>query len=146
MDTSQPLRGRAWVATGAILGAAGVLLGAFGAHGLPAWLAERGLDAAESARRLATFETAARYQMVTALALLYTGLAMRHAPGAAWRVAAVLLTLGALIFCGLCYALALAGPDWRWLGAVVPVGGLSMAAGWGAIAYAALAERGGNTP
>ena len=106
---------------GALLAALGVALGAFGAHALRARL---GPDL------LATFETGVRYQMYAALALLALGTqpAQRRAPG--------LLLLGALVFSGSLYLLVLTGQ--RWLGAVTPLGGLLMIAGF---AVAALDAR-----
>jgi len=43
-----------------------------------------------------------------------------------------------LIFSGLLYALIFTGPEWRWLGAVVPLGGLSLITGWVLVAIGAL--------
>ncbi|BDP41871.1 DUF423 domain-containing protein [Deinococcus aetherius] len=107
---------------GAILAAVGVALGAFGAHALR----ER-LDPAA----LANFETGARYQMYAALALLALGgrPGQRRAPG--------LLLSGAVIFSGTLYVLSLTGE--RWLGAVTPVGGALLIAGF---VVAALDARG----
>jgi uncharacterized membrane protein YgdD (TMEM256/DUF423 family) len=101
------------VTAGALLAALGVGLGAFGAHALEARL-DPGL--------LATFETGVRYQMYAALALLFLGTqpTQRRAP--------LLLLAGAVIFSGSLYALALSGV--RWLGAVTPLGGLLMIAGF----------------
>jgi len=115
-----------WV-LGCLFGLLGVAAGAFGAHGLRARL-EPDL--------LAVFETGARYQMYHALALLATGWAVeRWSPGAAtaagWAFAA-----GIVIFSGSLYVLALTGV--RWLGAVTPVGGVALLAGWGLLAWAAL--------
>jgi uncharacterized membrane protein YgdD (TMEM256/DUF423 family) len=45
-----------------------------------------------------------------------------------------------LIFSGLLYALVLASPTWRWLGAIVPIGGLSLIAGWLLLTFGALRE------
>ncbi|MGH7483641.1 MAG: DUF423 domain-containing protein [Longimicrobiales bacterium] len=118
---------RLFVALGAVLAATAVVAGAFGAHALQARL---------SADRLLTFETAARYQMYHALALIVAGWAVerfgpRPATAAGW-----LFLLGVLVFCATLYGLALGGP--RWLGAVTPVGGLCFITGWLALAYAAV--------
>ena len=105
------------------LGSASALVavgaGAFGAHGLRARL---------SPDLLAVFETAARYQMYHALALLAVGWAVTRWPGP-WPVrAGWLFAVGTLLFSGSLYALALSGM--RWLGAVTPLGGLAFLAGW----------------
>ena len=106
-----------WTMVGALWGLVGVGLGAFGAHGL---------KAVTSAEGLAWWETAARYHLFHALALLAVGLLQQHRPGgdsAGWC-----LLLGSAVFSGTLYAMGLGAP--RWLGAVTPVGGLAMMAGW----------------
>jgi uncharacterized membrane protein YgdD (TMEM256/DUF423 family) len=113
-----------------VLGACSAFLavaaGAFGAHALRARV---------GADLLATFETAARYQMYHALALLAVAwLATRTpAPQVVW--AGWLFVAGTLVFSGSLYALVLSGQ--RWLGAVTPVGGLAFLAGWLCLAWAA---------
>ena len=116
-----------WIFLGALLGAVAVIAGAFGAHGL----ADR-LDA----HHLALWETAARYLMVGALALALLGLLGRQ--GAVRGVAAAgwCLLLGSLIFSGTVAVLAVGGP--RWLGAVTPLGGLLVIAGFLLFAWAAI--------
>ncbi len=112
---------------GALAGALGVALGAFGAHALGDVL---------TPARLATFETAVRYQLIHALALVAVQAALA-APGAARRAlvrAAALLTLGAGIFAGSLYALV--GLDVGLFGAVAPIGGAAMIAGWLSLAWA----------
>ncbi|WP_102125001.1 DUF423 domain-containing protein [Deinococcus planocerae] len=100
-------------AAGALLAAIGVALGAFGAHALRERLGPGAL---------ANFETGVRYQMYAALALIALGLqsGQRRAPG--------LLLAGAVIFSGTLYVLSLTGL--RWLGAVTPVGGALLIAGF----------------
>jgi len=127
-----------WIAVGALLAAAGVALGAYGAHGLDRHLAAHGYEGAELAKRLAQHETAVRYQMYHAIAIVVVGLAMTQRSSPWWQAAALALLVGVVIFSGLLYALVLAGPDWRWLGAVVPIGGVSLIAGWVFLAIGAL--------
>ena len=130
------LSGR-WIIVAGAFGAIGIAIGAFGAHGLPDWLAGQGYADEEVSNRLETFETGARYHMFAALALLGIGLAEQTVPGGKWSLPGWLLLTGACVFSGLLYALAVAGPGWRWLGAVVPIGGLLQIGGWVAIAAAA---------
>jgi len=116
-----------WIFIGALLGAVAVIAGAFGAHGL----ADR-LDA----HSLALWETAARYLMYGAFALVLVGLlgrqgAVRGVAGAGWCLLA-----GSLIFSGTVAVLALGGP--RWLGAVTPLGGTLLIVGFLLFAWAAL--------
>jgi len=118
--------GPRWFVIGAIAGASGVALGAFGAHGLKARV---GPDLLE------IWETAARYQILHALALLATAWASERWPGGASTAAGWLFLLGIVIFSGSLYALVLSGV--RGLGAVTPLGGLCFIAGWLALALAA---------
>ena len=110
---------------GAVLGALGVAAGAFGAHGLKDRL---------TPETLGWWDTASRYQLVHALALLGTGLLARQR-GQPLALATQLFLWGTLIFCGTLYAMALGGP--RWLGAITPVGGAGLIAGWVCLACAA---------
>ena len=111
----------------ALLGGLGVAIGAFGAHALHDFLARAG--------RLDTFETAVRYQFYHALALL--------AAGVLWAVRPELRALGTtgglwvggvVVFSGSLYALCFTGITK--LGAVAPVGGLLLLAGWLSLALA----------
>lgn len=104
-----------------------VAAGAFGAHALR--------DRLEP-ELLAIFETGARYQVYHALALLAVAWAAARWPGTAAAAAGWLFVAGTMLFSGSLYALALTGH--RWLGAVTPVGGLCLLAGWLALAWAAL--------
>lgn len=130
---------RRWIAIGALLGAIGVGLGAYGAHGLSELLENRfGYIGDNLVRRLTNFETAVRYQMLHALALVFCGLALQQKESAWWRFAAWAFLFGVVIFCGLLKVLAFAHPSWKWLGAIVPLGGLSLIVGWLALAVGAL--------
>lgn len=117
---------------GCSFGFLGVAAGAFGAHAL------RGRVPPDL---LAVFETGARYQMYHALALLAVALAAARAPSTALRAAGWLFTAGIVVFSGSLYLLALTGV--RVLGAITPLGGLCLLAGWIALAVAG-ARRGGS--
>lgn len=117
-----------------IQGLMAVSLGAFGAHGLKARLAAQNPD--EAAKILGWVETGSRYQLAHAAALLaLAALLPRLAVGPA-RLAGYSFSLGALLFSGTLYAMALGAP--RWLGAVTPLGGLGLLAGWGALLWAGM--------
>jgi uncharacterized membrane protein YgdD (TMEM256/DUF423 family) len=121
---------RFFALAGSISGLVAVAAGAFGAHALRTRL---------TADLLATFETGARYQMYHALALLAVAWLTSARPGsnaAVW--AGGLFLLGTVVFSGSLYALALSGQ--RWIGAVTPLGGVALLAGWGCLAWAALAR------
>ena len=116
-----------WFAIGAIFGALGVALGAFGAHGLKSRI---------GADLLAIFETGVRYQMYHALALLAVGWAATRWPGALTNAAGWLFVAGIIIFSGTLYAMTFTGA--RWLGAITPIGGACLILGWITLALAAL--------
>ncbi|MCE9630816.1 MAG: DUF423 domain-containing protein [Planctomycetia bacterium] len=117
--------------TGAVLGAVSVAGGAFGAHGLKATLDATG--------QAANWETAARYCMYHALALLALGLLVGQRSSASWMfpAAAWCFLVGTLIFSGCLAALALSGV--KILGAIVPIGGVLLIFGWLFTALAAAA-------
>src|SRR5262245_58436350 len=108
------------------MGFLAVAAGAFGAHALRARLTPGDLE---------IFETAARYQMYHALALLAAAWAVGRGPGGAAQLAGWLFLGGTVVFSGSLYLLVLTGQ--RWLGAVTPIGGLGLLAGWLALAWAA---------
>lgn len=102
------------VKLGAILGFLSVFLGAFGTHVLADMI---------TPERLGTFETAVRYQMYHALALLIIG----ALPFKANR-AVLLLFSGTVVFSGSLYLLV--ATNISILGAVAPIGGLLLLSGW----------------
>lgn len=107
----------------------GVAAGAFGAHGLAPYF-EKYPDLE------ATYDTAVRYHMIHALALLFIALLARHWPGTLTTWAGYLLLAGVLIFSGSLYLLVFTRT--RWLGAITPIGGLAFLAGWVLLLVAAL--------
>ena len=116
---------RRFFAIGAVSAFVAVAAGAFGAHGLKGRL---------SPEMLGVFETAARYQMYHALALLATAWAAARWPGRFSAAAGWLFVAGTVLFCGSLYALALTGA--RALGAVTPAGGLCFLGGWICLGWA----------
>lgn len=118
-------QGRFTLAAGAILGFSGIALGAFGAHAL------RGVLTPEQA---SWWSTAVQYQLVQAVALL----AISNLRLSRLGTIATLIVVGSAIFSVSLYAMALT--DVRWLGAITPVGGLTMLAGWAWLGWAALRE------
>jgi uncharacterized membrane protein YgdD (TMEM256/DUF423 family) len=118
-----------WSATGAILLALAVILGAFGAHGLRGRL---------DAYLMGVYEKAVFYHFIHALGLLMVSIMPKTgalSESAAQWVCGLLLA-GILIFSGSLYLLALTGV--RVLGAVTPVGGVSFIAAWVALAWCLL--------
>lgn len=127
-----------WVGLGAVFAFLSVGCGAFGAHGLESKL---------EPRMLAVWETAARYQMYHALALVALGIWIGQrlqwasqsgsTPSlpASVSVAGWAFTIGIVLFSGSLYALALSGI--KVLGAITPLGGMAFLIGWIAFALAA---------
>jgi uncharacterized membrane protein YgdD (TMEM256/DUF423 family) len=109
----------------ALLAGLAVMAGAFGTHALTGQVPPE---------RMATFETAARYQMYHALALWGVGAVLARQNDRRMRLAGMLFGAGILLFCGSLYALVLT--DLSWLGAVTPLGGLAFIAGWLVLAWA----------
>jgi uncharacterized membrane protein YgdD (TMEM256/DUF423 family) len=114
---------------GCLFGLLAVGAGAFGAHGLRDRL---------TPEYLAIFETAVRYQMYHALALLAVAWAGTNWPSGSAVAAGWLFTAGIVIFSGSLYILTLTGT--RWLGAITPIGGVALIAGWAALALVAFRE------
>jgi len=121
---------RLFVVFGALSALVAVGLGAFGAHGLRSRL---------SSDMLAVFETGVRYQMYHALGLLACGWAVSRWPSSVLVAAGWLFVAGTLVFSGSLYALTLSGQ--RWLGAITPLGGVALLAGWVALAWGAWSSR-----
>ena len=110
-----------------LAGATGVLLGAFGAHGLDQFLESGGLDADLVAKRSDQFDVGVRYHLVHAVALL--GLASIPAAGNSLRRwVARLFVAGLLLFSGSLYLLVVTNTPV--LGAITPLGGLCWIAAW----------------
>ena len=111
------------LAAGAIDAGLAVAAGAFGAHALRERLEPRALE---------IFETAARYQMYHALAIVLCAvLATSGARTAGW-----IFQAGIVIFSGSLYLLA--ATDVKVLGAITPLGGLAFLVGWAWLAVTAL--------
>ena len=104
---------------GAVNGLLYVALSAFAAHGL---------KNSVSPEQLGWFETAARYQGFHALALLAGGILMQLYVRRSFYISGLMLLLGIIIFSGSLYAMALGAP--RWFGAITPIGGVCLIAGW----------------
>jgi uncharacterized membrane protein YgdD (TMEM256/DUF423 family) len=88
---------------------------------------------------MVTYETAVRYQMYHALALLAVGWLAGRSEGRLATLAGILFVAGILIFSGSLYVLV--ATDVRWWGAVTPIGGVAFIAGWIFLALAAARAR-----
>lgn len=98
----------------ALSGVIAVAAGAFGAHG------------ASSPEAAEWLRTGGQYQLIHAVAALVA--ARMGAGGAGWC-----FVIGGAVFALTLYAMAVGGP--RWLGAITPVGGTALIAGWLLLAW-----------
>jgi len=109
--------------TAGLLGATAIALGAFGAHGLK--------------DRLALIPEASGWWETATFYLLTHAVAIGAVAGrSVWP--ARLWAVGSVIFAGTLYAMALGAP--RWFGAITPLGGSALIAGWIILAWMARKE------
>jgi uncharacterized membrane protein YgdD (TMEM256/DUF423 family) len=130
-----------WLRVGAIWGFLAVAAGAFGAHGLKARFESLGdqFGPLVTGRPEAIFQTASHYHMYCALAIVAVGiLSSLGKDGPALQVAGWSFLLGSLVFSGSLYVLAATGI--KWFGAITPLGGIGMLAGWFALAMVATSK------
>ena len=108
---------------GVLMALIGILLGAFGAHGLEAVL---------SPEKLASFEVGVRYQLYHGLALLVLSLLIFKGSAVIKQVAS-LIVIGTLLFSGSIYILSFA-TAWNFspgfLVFITPLGGVLLIIGW----------------
>lgn len=110
---------RLLLSAGALLGVTGVILGAWGAHGLAAYLGSEDTGA---------WSTGVLYHLIHALAAVSAGILALLRPGSTFLLAGAAFIVGTVLFSGSLYGLTL----WQagWLGPVTPVGGVFFIAGW----------------
>ncbi|MCF7559883.1 DUF423 domain-containing protein [Sabulilitoribacter multivorans] len=109
--------------TASLLGIIGIVLGAFGAHGLKQLIS---IEAQQ------TFETGVRYQMYHAILLLFVG-NTAYINLKTKRIIYVLVMIGILFFSGSIYGLAtnaLTSFDFKSIGFITPIGGLLLILAW----------------
>lgn len=111
------------IASGALLGALAIVLGAFGAHALKKIL---------TIEELSTFETGVKYQMYHALFLLFIGTSTLLNEKTK-KTIFYLVSVGVLFFSGSIYFLAtnsLTSFDFKTIGFITPIGGLLLILAW----------------
>ena len=113
-----------WIAISALNLAFAVMLGAFGAHGLKTRASEA---------QLAWWHTATEYFFYHALGLLLLGVLSKVLPQLPVKSSFLLIQVGIFLFCGSLYLMALGLP--RGFGAITPIGGALMIAGWLVLAW-----------
>jgi len=105
---------------GALLGALGVALGAFGAHALKPMLTASG--------RLEAYELAVRYEFYHALALLLTGVLQQFITSNYIKIASLFFLLGTVVFSGSLYLLSISNNTL--FAMATPIGGAVLILGW----------------
>jgi len=131
-----PLPQRHLLAISGFVGMLGVLIGAFGAHGLEDFLVKtHALTGDAVTKRLDQFDVGARYHLVHAVALLAI-CSIRGFSAAVVRAIATLMLVGIVLFSGSLYLLV--ATNTAWLGAITPIGGVSWIIGWTMIAVSAM--------
>jgi uncharacterized membrane protein YgdD (TMEM256/DUF423 family) len=117
-----------FMAIASVFGGLSVATGAFAAHALKERLTEKAM---------AIFETASKYQMYHAIALLIVAILLDRAktPNIYLQTSGFAFIVGTILFSGSLYALSLSGV--KWLGAITPFGGFAFLLGWGCLAIAA---------
>ncbi|RZJ57007.1 MAG: DUF423 domain-containing protein [Flavobacterium sp.] len=111
------------ICAAAVLGALGIILGAFGAHALKKILEHDSLVA---------FETGVRYQMYHALFLLFVG-TTTLVSAKAKKAILTLVLIGVIFFSGSIYLLSanvLFPVDFKPFGFITPIGGLLLITAW----------------
>ena len=142
-----------WSTIGAALGGLAVILGAFAAHGIDGYFAEKyagqvktvtGVEVPAAQKYLNDFKTGAQYQMYHSLALLAVGFAgVTSRKQKLLNIAGWCLLLGIIFFSGSLYVLTLSGQTF-W-GAIAPIGGTLLIVGWFSLAAGVCACGGGST-
>ena len=113
-----------FITLASVSGMLAVVFGAFGAHALKGKLDDQALK---------VFETAVQYHFYHTFALLVVGvIALNQPQTVLLKSSGWLFVIGILVFSGSLYLLSLTGV--RWLGAITPLGGLALIAGWACLA------------
>ena len=111
---------RIFLTIGCFLGAIGVGIGAFGAHGLQDFL--------ENTGRIETFKTAVNYLWYHSFAVLLVGVLSLFTSSKFYRISGLLFLLGIILFSGSLFTLI--STNNPAFGAITPIGGLMFIAGW----------------
>jgi uncharacterized membrane protein YgdD (TMEM256/DUF423 family) len=123
------------IITASVFGMLAVIAGAFGAHGLKAYLTPLQLD---------VWHTAVQYQFYHVFALLFLS-TFAQSKNKLINTSYYLFTLGIIFFSGSLYLLAcrdLIGWNWLWvMGPITPIGGLCFIIGWFTLALAAFRNK-----
>lgn len=116
---------KGFIIIASFIGALAVALGAFGAHGLKNYATPAMIN---------TFETAVKYQFYHVFALSITGILYAYFPSTLLVMSGKFFIAGIAIFSGSLYLLTLFSivgqNQFKWLGAITPIGGLLLIIAW----------------
>lgn len=116
---------KGFIIIASFLGALAVALGAFGAHGLKNYATPAMMN---------TFETAVKYQFYHVFALSITGILYAYFPSTLLVLSGKFFIAGIAIFSGSLYLLTMFSiigqNQFKWLGAITPIGGLLLIIAW----------------
>ena len=120
-----------WIIVGSLSGAVSVLLGAAGSHWLQPLIEGDYTD---------TYSTAVRFHMLHSLFLIIGAIILDRVASNFFLLAALWFSLlGLAIFCGSLYVLAVT--QFSILGAIAPIGGISLIVGWLSLAFGLLRSK-----
>ncbi|HET6991680.1 MAG TPA: DUF423 domain-containing protein [Bacteroidia bacterium] len=130
------------LAAGFLFAALAVILGAFAAHGLKQYVDSGKMDL----QMLQNFETAVRYQMYHAFALITCGILGKvYGENKFLKIAGLLFIIGIIFFSGSLYLLStrdiIGLTSWKWLGPITPLGGLCFISAWILLAISVLKKQ-----
>lgn len=116
---------KVYLIAGAVLGGLGVILGAFGAHGLKQLVPQE---------TVAAYQTGVQYQMYHAFALMFVGILSQRITTNLLSYAGISFIIGVLLFSGSLYVLAsmkaMNKVGVSGIGIITPIGGLFFVLGW----------------
>ncbi|TWU33320.1 DUF423 domain-containing protein [Novipirellula artificiosorum] len=116
----------------AVTGSLGVLIGAFGAHGLDGFLEQQSLDPETIAKRVGQFDVGARYHLIHSVVLLAL-VAIPLGRDSLRLKLAWLFVSGIVLFSGSLYLLVLTNQSK--LGMITPIGGILWVVAWGLLGW-----------
>ncbi len=120
---------RNFIKTATLLGGLAVILGAFGAHTLKELLGEE-----QAEIHLKTFQTGVSYQFYHCFALLCLGILSKRYPNKFMEWAGLFFVAGIILFSGSLYLLTFLQATKKvglgGFGALTPIGGVLLVAGW----------------
>jgi uncharacterized membrane protein YgdD (TMEM256/DUF423 family) len=127
-----------WIRIGAILAFCAVLLGTFGAHGLPEYLEKiipkddmrkvAGLDVPYRHNYIEVFNTGVKYHIYHALALLFLGLYKQQHKHRLLDIVGHCFLWGTILFSGSLYVLVVTYI--KPIAMITPIGGILYLVGW----------------